>query len=167
MARLEASLADEQARRIARHEKELGTRAKELGVEIVSRAIQRYAAEHTAETTITRVPLADEDLKGRIIGKEGRNIKSFEQATGVDLLIDPTGESEHPPRLHRVLLERLVQKSQRAALPRELPNCEISVDAALLSRTAVKAAASLSVMALPSAVTPPRKLLPACPSVMA
>jgi heptosyltransferase-3 len=52
-------------------------------------------------------------------------------ADGVDLLIDPTGESEHPPRLHRVLLERLVQKSQRAALPRELPNCEISVDAAL------------------------------------
>ncbi len=90
MARLEASLADEQARRIARHEKELTTKAKELGVEIVSRAIQRYAAEHTAETTITRVPLADEDLKGRIIGKEGRNIKSFEQATGVDLLIDET-----------------------------------------------------------------------------
>jgi ribonuclease Y len=88
--RLEESLADEQARRIARHEKELTARAKELGVEIVSRAIQRYAAEHTAETTITRVPLADEDLKGRIIGKEGRNIKSFEQATGVDLLIDET-----------------------------------------------------------------------------
>jgi ribonuclease Y len=90
MRRLEASLADEQARRIARHEKELTAKAKELGVEIVSRAIQRYAAEHTAESTITRVPLADEDLKGRIIGKEGRNIKSFEQATGVDLLIDET-----------------------------------------------------------------------------
>ncbi len=90
MRRLEESLVEEQARRIARHEKELAAKAKELGVEIVSRAIQRYAAEHTAETTITRVPLADEDLKGRIIGKEGRNIKSFEQATGVDLLIDET-----------------------------------------------------------------------------
>jgi ribonuclease Y len=89
-AKLDASLSAEQAVRIARHEKETTTRAKEMGVEIVSRAIQRYAAEHTAESTVSRVPLADEELKGRIIGKEGRNIKSFEQATGVDLLIDET-----------------------------------------------------------------------------
>ncbi len=90
MRRLDEALTAEQSGRIARHEKETTARAKELGVEIISRAIQRYAAEHTAETTIARVPLADEDLKGRIIGKEGRNIKSFEQATGVDLLIDET-----------------------------------------------------------------------------
>jgi ribonuclease Y len=88
--RLDADLASEQSERIARHEKEVTARAKELGVEIVGRAIQRYAAEHTAETTSAKIKLADEEMKGRIIGKEGRNIKSFEQATGVDLLIDET-----------------------------------------------------------------------------
>jgi ribonucrease Y len=88
LARLDAALKAEQAERIARHEKELQARHKELAVEIVGRAIQRYAAEHTAETTTAKVKLADDDLKGRIIGKEGRNIKAFEQATGVDLLLD-------------------------------------------------------------------------------
>ena len=90
LRRLDSELAIEQNERIARAEKDYAARAKELGIEIVGRAIQRYAAEHTAETTITRVKLADEELKGRIIGKEGRNIKAFEQATGVDLIIDET-----------------------------------------------------------------------------
>ena len=88
LRRLDASLAAEQGERIARHEKDLHTRHKELAVEIVGRAIQRYAAEHTAETTSAKIKLADEEMKGRIIGKEGRNIKAFEQATGVDLLLD-------------------------------------------------------------------------------
>lgn len=88
LARLDASLSAEQATRISKHEKDLQTRHKELAVEIVGRAIQRYAAEHTAETTTAKIKLADEDMKGRIIGKEGRNIKAFEQATGVDLLLD-------------------------------------------------------------------------------
>lgn len=90
LKRFEADLADEQARRLARHEKDVASRAKELGVEIIGRAIQRYAAEHTAETSISRVPLKEEEFKGRIIGKDGRNIKAFEQAAGVDLLIDET-----------------------------------------------------------------------------
>lgn len=88
LARLDTALKAEQAERIAKHEKDLQTRNKELAVEIVGRAIQRYAAEHTAETTTAKIKLADEDMKGRIIGKEGRNIKAFEQATGVDLLLD-------------------------------------------------------------------------------
>jgi ribonuclease Y len=90
LARVDAELADEQGRRLAKHEKDLAGRAKELGVEIISRAIQRYAAEHTADTAATKIQLKDEEMKGRIIGKEGRNIKSFEQATGVDLIIDET-----------------------------------------------------------------------------
>jgi ribonuclease Y len=90
MRRLDTSLAAEQAERIARHEKDLQARQKEVAVELVSRAIQRYAAEHTADTTVARFKLADEEMKGRIIGKEGRNIKAFEQATGVDLLLDET-----------------------------------------------------------------------------
>ena len=88
LKRLDTGLAAEQSERIARNEKDLNLRSKELGVEIISRAIQRYAAEHTAETTSAKIKLADEEMKGRIIGKEGRNIKAFEQATGVDLLLD-------------------------------------------------------------------------------
>jgi ribonuclease Y len=90
LRRLDSELVIEQNERIARAEKDYAARAKELGIEIVGRAIQRYAAEHTAETTVTKVKLADEEMKGRIIGKEGRNIKAFEQATGVDLIIDET-----------------------------------------------------------------------------
>jgi len=88
LSRLDAELVEEQGKRIARAEKDYTLRAKELGIEVVSRAIQRYAAEHTAETTTAKIPLADEEMKGRIIGKEGRNIKAFEQATGVDVIID-------------------------------------------------------------------------------
>lgn len=88
LTRLDSELAAEQAARIARHEKDFAGRAKELAVEHISRAIQRYAAEHTAESTSTRIQLASEDVKGRIIGREGRNIKAFEQASGVDVIID-------------------------------------------------------------------------------
>jgi ribonuclease Y len=87
-ARLDKDLAAEQAARIAKHEKALHERAKDMGIEVVARAIQRYAAEHTAETTATRIQLPSEEYKGRIIGKEGRNIKAFEQASGVDVIID-------------------------------------------------------------------------------
>lgn len=90
LKRLDAQLVAEQSERIARVEKDLQARAKELGTHIITAAIQRYAAEHTAETTVSRIKITDEDMKGRVIGKEGRNIKAFEQATGVDLLIDET-----------------------------------------------------------------------------
>ena len=90
---LDAELAGEQAQRIARAEKDYLARAKELGIEVVSRAIQRYAAEHTADSTFSKVKLPDEEAKGRIIGKEGRNIKAFELATGVDVIIDETPDA--------------------------------------------------------------------------
>ncbi|GDY14009.1 ribonuclease Y [Planctomycetota bacterium] len=86
--KLDDELVAETAARIAKHEKALGARSKEIAVEHVARAIQRYAAEHTAETTATRVPILNQEFKGRIIGKEGRNIKAFEQATGADVVID-------------------------------------------------------------------------------
>jgi ribonucrease Y len=88
MAKLDAELSTEQSAYIAMREKALHERAKDLGIEIVARAVQRYAAEHTAETTATRIQLPSEEYKGRIIGKEGRNIKAFEQASGVDVIID-------------------------------------------------------------------------------
>ncbi len=64
--------------------------AKEKAKIIIADAIQRYAAEVAAESTATIVPLPSDDMKGRIIGKEGRNINAFEQATGVDVIVDDT-----------------------------------------------------------------------------
>jgi ribonuclease Y len=69
---------------------EAKTRAEEKARRIISLAIQRYAGEHTFETTSATLALPDEDLKGRIIGREGRNIRAFEAATGVTVLIDDT-----------------------------------------------------------------------------
>jgi len=81
------------ARHIQEIRDESERNARRESQRILSLAIQRYAAEHVAETTVSVVDLPNDDMKGRIIGREGRNIRSFELATGVDVIIDDTPEA--------------------------------------------------------------------------
>ena len=67
--------------------------------DVLLTSIQRYAAAHTAETTTSTVGIPNDEMKGRIIGREGRNIRAFEKATGVDVIIDDTPGRGHRQRL--------------------------------------------------------------------
>ena len=93
ISQLEAEVVHESAMKI----KEIETRYKEEGDsmarELISLAIQRCAADHVAEATVSVVPLPNDEMKGRIIGREGRNIRTLETMTGVDLIIDDTPEA--------------------------------------------------------------------------
>ena len=93
ISQLEADVTHESAMKI----KEIETRFKEeadtKAREIISLAIQRCAADHVAEATVSVVPLPNDEMKGRIIGREGRNIRPLETMTGVDLIIDDTPEA--------------------------------------------------------------------------
>ncbi len=82
--------AQQRVREIERHANEEG---EERARRVLTTVIQRMAADHTSEATITVVSLPNEEMKGRIIGREGRNIRALEQATGVDLIIDDTPEA--------------------------------------------------------------------------
>ncbi|MBN2578291.1 MAG: ribonuclease Y [Pirellulales bacterium] len=87
---LDQQLQKETGAVILKHEKMLAETCEQKSREIVLTAIQRYAAPHTAETTTSTVDIPNDEMKGRIIGREGRNIRAFEKATGVDVIIDDT-----------------------------------------------------------------------------
>jgi len=75
---------------VRRIEEETVEKSKEKARRVISMAIQRIASEHVVESTVSVVDLSSDEMKGRIIGREGRNIRAFEQATGVDLIVDDT-----------------------------------------------------------------------------
>jgi ribonuclease Y len=90
---MELEMQKETTRRLHEWEAKLREEADEKAQEILSRAIQRSASEVVAEATVAVVPLPSDEMKGRLIGREGRNIRALEQATGVDLIIDDTPEA--------------------------------------------------------------------------
>jgi ribonuclease Y len=90
LERLDKELADEIAVRIHKQEEYLRSQAEQKAREVLATSIQRYAAEHTADTTVSTVDIPSDDMKGRIIGREGRNIRTFEKFTGVDVIVDDT-----------------------------------------------------------------------------
>ncbi|MDB5351542.1 MAG: hypothetical protein JWN86_2789 [Planctomycetota bacterium] len=89
-SRLEDELKHEVGGLILKHDQFLKETAAQKSREILATTIQRYAASHTAETTVSTVDIPSDDMKGRIIGREGRNIRAFEKATGVDVIVDDT-----------------------------------------------------------------------------
>jgi len=115
LTRISDELNTEKAVLIKKQEEELRAQSNKMATDIISLAIQRYAAEYAAETTVSVVNLPNDEMKGRVIGREGRNIRALEMATGVDVIIDDTPESVilssfDPIRreVARLSLERLI-----------------------------------------------------------
>jgi ribonuclease Y len=116
LKRLEDECEHEMSTLIQRKLEEATETADDNSREIMSAAIQRYAAEHTCEVSVSTVEIPNDDMKGRIIGREGRNIRAFEKATGVDVIVDDTpgmivvsGFNPVRREVARLSMERLIQ----------------------------------------------------------
>ncbi len=134
LAAIEVEVRDEGSRRVREMEKEVEATAGVRARKILATAIQRYTSEVTAENTVSVVQIPSDDMKGRIIGREGRNIRAIEAATGVDLIIDDTPDAVtvsafdpvrreiarqalstlvHDGRIHPTRIEEAVNKARR------------------------------------------------------
>jgi ribonuclease Y len=113
---VEQESRNDMARVIRQVEQETREQSERLAREVIATAVQRCASDYVAELTISVVPLPSDELKGRVIGREGRNIRALEQLTGVDVIVDDTPEmitlSAHDPvrrEVARIALTRLIQ----------------------------------------------------------
>jgi len=134
LQRVETETRDEAARRIREIERATHEEADKIARKVIGLAIQRNASDYVAEVTVSTVALPGEELKGRIIGREGRNIRAFEQISGVDIIVDDTPEavtlSCHDPvrrevarvalikllkdgRIHPTRIEEVISKTQQ------------------------------------------------------
>ena len=116
LQRLEDECDREMGQLIQRKVAQTEEQAEEKAKEIINLAIQRYAAEQTCEVSVSMVDIPSDDMKGRIIGREGRNIRAFEKATGVDVIVDDTpgiivvsGFNPIRREVARLSMERLIQ----------------------------------------------------------
>ncbi len=116
LERLENECEHEMSKLIEHKIEEAKEKSEDKAREIISSAIQRYAAEQTCESSVSTVDIPSDDMKGRIIGREGRNIRAFEKATGVDVIVDDTpgvivvsGFDPVRREVARVTMERLIQ----------------------------------------------------------
>jgi ribonuclease Y len=90
LTKIEEDVRHDAAHLVRKITEEAQTEAKDKAREITLMAVQRYASEHVSESTVRSVPIPSDDMKGRIIGREGRNIRAIEKATGVDIIVDDT-----------------------------------------------------------------------------
>jgi ribonucrease Y len=148
MAQVEQDLRNEVARKVRESELAARDESERRAREIVTESIQRIAADQTAEISVSVLPLPTDELKGRIIGKEGRNIRALQQATGIDLIVDDTPEaviiSGFDPvrrevarvalnklivdgRIHPARIEEIVAKSRQEVLQRVKEEGEAAV----------------------------------------
>ena len=116
LKRVEAELSAEVGARVMKYAALAQESCLQKSREILTTTIQRYAASHTAEVTVSTVDIPNDDMKGRIIGREGRNIRAFEKATGVDVIVDDTpgvvivsGFDSVRREIAKVSLEKLIQ----------------------------------------------------------
>ena len=115
LAKLDETLVAEKAERIKNVEEQIKEKSEDTAKNVISYAIQKCAADHTSESTVSIVALPNDDMKGRIIGREGRNIKALETLTGVDFIIDDTPEAvvisgfdQLRREVARIALEKLI-----------------------------------------------------------
>jgi len=157
LARLEAELETETAVRLRKAQEDARATAESQARDILTAAIQRHAADQVSDVTTTPVPLPDESMKGRIIGREGRNIRALEMATGVTVIIDDSPElvvlsSFDPIRreIARVVLERLMADGRiNPALIEETTDKVASDLDALILKAGEEAAEALRLAPVP------------------